>query len=479
MLEIKTFKDIKGKKVTIFGLGLQNGGVGAAKFFADHGAKVLVTDIKKEEDLRPSLEKLKGLNIEYVLGKHLPENFIETDIVIKNPAVPPSSPYLKIARDHNVSVETDITIFFRLCPAPIIGITGTKGKSTTSALTYQLLKNKGQTVLAGNIGQSVLTVLAQIKQDTNVVLELSSAQLEDLSLIKKSPHISAITNIFEDHINRHGNFENYLEAKKNIFKFQNKSDFLVIPFDDKNILTLAANTKSNIFVYSKKFNLQETLSHESRYRAGVYLSKNNILFTNEALRACDLDELKVFGEHNIENLLCAATIAQILKVNLKNLPKYLKDFQWLKYRLELEKENGGIAFYNDTCATNPTATLKSLEAVIKKFGHQKVALIVGGEDKKLDYSILTDFLIANFKGAVFIIPGSGSEKIIQNLSDRNGLSFTLTKTKNLEDAVVGAVVYLKTIGGGALLFSPACASFNAYKNEFERGQHFSKIIENI
>jgi len=468
MIKLKTIKDIKGKRVTIFGLGLQNGGVGAARFFAKNGANVIVTDIKKEEDLKPSIEKLKGLNIEYVLGKHMPENFIETDLVIKNPAIPPSSPYLKIAQDNNVLVETDITIFFRFCPAPIIGITGTKGKSTTAALT---------TVLAGNIGQSVLDFLPQINSNTFVILELSSAQLEDLKNIKISPHIAALTNIFQDHLNRHGDFESYQNAKKNIFKFQDKNDFLVLNFDNKDLLNLASDAKSKIYVYSQKFDLRQSLSPLSRYNAGVYIADNKLLFGQEGQLICSLEQLNIFGSHNIENLLCAATIGLILGVNLQKLPKYLADFKWLKYRLTLEKESDGISFYNDTCATNPTATLKSLETIINKFGSKNVALILGGEDKKLDYQVLISFIEEKLKGAIFLIPGSGTDKIFQSINNIKNPQFQVTKTTDLEQAIEKAVSFLKESGGGALLFSPACASFNAYKNEFDRGEHFTKIIE--
>lgn len=476
-MEFKTIRDIRGKRITIFGLGLQNGGVGAAQFFARNGAKVLVTDIKKEEDLLPSIKKLEGFDIEYVLGKHLPESFVETDIVIKNPAVPQSSPYLKLAREHGVAVESDITIFFRFCPAPIIGITGTKGKSTTAALTAHLLKNKGNVVLAGNIGQSVLTVLSEIRENTLVVLELSSFQLEDLSLIKKSPHIAAITNILEDHINKHGSLENYIEAKKNIFKFQTKDDILILPFDEKNVLTLASKAKSDIFLYSRKSNLSNILSDQSVYEAGVFLFEEKILFGKNAQEAGKLAELNIFGDHNVDNMLCAATIAYALNLNLKKLSIYLKNFKWLKYRLTLEKESKGILFYNDTCATNPWATLKSLQAIISKFDSAKIALILGGEDKKMDFSPLANFLKENFKGAAIIIPGSGSDKIVQSFEKLDNLRFVLNKSVDLEEAIAKSVAYLNGIGGGVLLFSPACASFNAYKNEFDRGEHFSEIIQ--
>ncbi len=204
-------KRFKNKKVIIFGLGLLGGGVGAARFFARAGAKVTVTDIKKREQLKESIEKLKKFKINFVLGKHRKEDFLNTDIVIKGPGVPSNSPYLEIARKNNVLIETDIGIFFQLCKVPIIGITGSKGKSTTAALTYNVLKTKYKnTLLGGNIGISVLDLVNKIKKNSLIVLELSSWQLEGLLSCKKSPHVAVITNIFPEHLNRYKNFNEYI-----------------------------------------------------------------------------------------------------------------------------------------------------------------------------------------------------------------------------------------------------------------------------
>jgi len=217
-------KLFKNKKIVVMGLGLIGGGVGVAKFFARQGAKLLVTDLRTREELKPSLEKLKGLPIRFVLRKHRKEDFIKADLIIKNPAVRSDSSYLKIAKSHKIPVKTDIEIFFDLCKGTIIGVTGTKGKSTTATLIYLFLKSKyPNTILAGNIGVSPLGILSKIKKEAKVVLELSSFELEDL---KKSPHIAVITTLFPDHLNRYKNFKEYIKAKKPIFKYQKQNDIL-------------------------------------------------------------------------------------------------------------------------------------------------------------------------------------------------------------------------------------------------------------
>ena len=213
------FKNFKNKKIVVMGLGLHGGGVGVARFFAKQGARVLVTDLRKKAELKESLEKLKDWPIKYVLGKHRSEDFKNQDLIIKNPAVPNQSKYCQIAQRNGIPIETDIGLFFELCPAPIIGVTGTKGKSTTASLIAQILKSaKGgkrpKVVLAGNIRTSVLDQLPRIKKNSRVVLELSSWQLEGLAKHKKSPHLAVMTNFKPDHLNRYQNLKEYFQAKK-------------------------------------------------------------------------------------------------------------------------------------------------------------------------------------------------------------------------------------------------------------------------
>lgn len=240
----------KNKKVLIMGLGLNNGGLGSAKFFAEQGADVLVTDLKTEKELETSLKSLKKFKIRYSLGGHREEDFKWPDFIIKNPAVPSKSKFLDIARKNRIPIKTDVDIFFDLCKCPIIGITGTKGKSTTATLCYLFLKNKfKKAILAGNIGVSPLEVLSKIKKGSIVVLELSSFELEDL---KKSPKAALITNIFPDHLNRYDSFEEYALSKKKIFENQKRGDILVLNLDDVESQRFSAEIKSRAYFFSAK-----------------------------------------------------------------------------------------------------------------------------------------------------------------------------------------------------------------------------------
>lgn len=378
-------KNFKNKKVTIMGLGLHGGGVGSARFFAKAGAKVLVTDLKKQEDLQESINQLKEFkNIKYVFGQHRMEDFKNTDLIIKNPAVPNNSKHLELARGNKVPIDSDIGIFFELCPAEIIGVTGSKGKSTTTALTVQILQKKYKEVfIAGNIRISVLDVLEKINKSSLVVLELSSWQLEGLSQGKKSPHIAVITNIFEEHLDRYKNFEEYISAKKIIFKFQKSEDYLII---NQDLEGLAKKAKSQI-----KF------------------------FDGSSQQAA-----KIIGE--------------IYQVSEKDINKAIKNFSGLEGRLEFVKEINNIKYYNDTCATHPEATIYALNKI------NDPILIAGGKDKNLDFSKLNKILNQKIK-ALILLPGTASDKIkFRKTIKAENMQEAVLKAKNI--AQPGDVILL-------------------------------------
>ena len=246
------FEYFKNKKITVLGLGLHGGGIGIVKFLANHGAKVIVTDLKTKEQLAKSLEKLKGIkNVEYVLGQHRNENFTNADMVIKNPCVPWTSPHIKLALCSNIPVEIDSSIFFKLCKNPIIGVTGTKGKTTTAALIFEILKLAGKNPVKVGSGQiSVLDKLDNLKKDSVVVFELSSWRLSALKKEKLSPSVAVITNILRDHLNYYKTMEDYIADKKNIFLHQKPGDWLVANDDNERVRELYPEVKSQIFKFS-------------------------------------------------------------------------------------------------------------------------------------------------------------------------------------------------------------------------------------
>jgi UDP-N-acetylmuramoylalanine--D-glutamate ligase len=484
------FKKFKNKKVLIMGLGLHGGGVGAAEFFARAGAKVTATDLRTKRQLKESIEKLRRLKIKYVLGKHREEDFKNADLIIRNPAVPDNSPYLKIAKEHNVPIDTDIGIFFEALmdspsPPQVIGITGTRGKSTTATLIYKFLKTKYKNVfLAGNIRKSVLSELPKIikfntsshqmrggapsesegrrgveRKDPIIVLELSSWQLEGLAKHKKSPHIAAITTIQPDHLNRYKGMGDYIKAKKLIFKFQNKNDILFLSEDDKIVKGFGKGAKAKLIFYG----------------------------ANEAKKY----ETNLLGGHNLANIAGAVKVAKYFGVTEKSIRSVLERFRGLEGRLQEVAEVKGIKFINDTCATTPDAAIAAINAVIKnhKLKTNKLILIAGGADKNLDFSELAKVIVKKAK-AVILLKGTATKRLQQAIvcagaqkphpnpplgKGREKGGVVIVTADSMLKAVKMAYNIVKK--EDVVLLSPACASFGMFRHEFERGQKFNEAVK--
>ena len=427
----------KGKKVLIMGLGLNGGGVGAAKFFCKQKAEVLVTDLKTEDKLKDSIDKLKGFKIKYTLGKHDEVDFLWADVIIKNPDVPSTSPYLEIARKNNIEIDTDVSLFFKTSKAFIIGVTGTKGKSTTASLIYHLLKAKyKRTFLAGNIGVSPLELLPEIKKGDRVVLELSSFELEDLT---QGPNIAVITNIMPDHLNRYGIMAEYINAKKNIFKYQTKKDFLVLNSDDSIVRQFADTAKAKIIYFSKKI--------------------NPIGF-------------KLFGEHNLFNLSAAIVVAELMKVPTKTIERALKTFKGVPNRQEFIREIDGVKYFNDTTATMPDAAITAIRTFSESFPNSKLILICGGQNKGLEYKELSE-VIKEKVDELIMLPGTASDKIKEGIAGYNNLH----ENSSMQEAVQMAQQLASN--GDVVILSPSAASFNLFKNEFDRGAQFVKAVKEL
>ncbi len=412
--------NFEGKKILIMGLGLHGGGVSVARFFVSRKARVAITDLKNESQLEESLEKLKSLDVKLVLGKHKEENFKNADLIIKNPAVPSNSPFLKIARENNIAITDDISLFFDLCPCEIIGITGTKGKSTTATLTYELIKDKYHTILAGNIGISPLEYLDDLNKESKVILELSSFALENLN---KSPHIAVITNLFPDHLNRYESFNDYVEAKKNIFKYQNENDILILNKADENSYRLRSEARGEVEFFEKY------------------------------------------------NAAAAGKIAEILGISDEEIIRKTKGFKGVSHRQELIGEINEVKYFNDTAATNPGAVKYALEFLKKSYPGSNIILIAGGEDKKLSYRAMADDIQDNVKSLI-LLPGSASELIKRDLK-----KFDYYEEKNMKDCVKKASQLAKR--GDVVILSPGAASFNLFKNEFDRGFQFIEAVKEL
>ncbi len=432
----------KNKKILIMGLGLHGGGVGVARFFCGQCAEVLVTDLKTEEQLKESIEKLKGLKIKYTLGGHKETDFVSADLIIRNPDVSKTSPYLEIAKKNNIPIETDVSLFFKLSKAFIIGVTGTKGKSTTASLIYSLLKAKyKKTFLAGNIGVSPLELLAKVKKDDKVVLELSSFELEGLT---QSPNIAVVTNILPDHLNRYANMTEYIEAKKIIFKYQKNKDALVLNNDDPVVRGFAKTALSKVIFFS----------------------------INTKPKEIKLDSFKLFGEHNLSNLLAAIEVAKLLKVSAKTIENSLKSFNGVPSRQEFIREINGVKYFNDTTATMPDATITAINVFLEKFADSRLILICGGQNKGLKYNELAK-LIGERVDELIMLPGTASDKIKEGLGNYTRIH----DVYSMKEAIKKAEKLSKK--GDVVILSPAAASFNLFKNEFDRGKQFVDAVKKL
>jgi UDP-N-acetylmuramoylalanine--D-glutamate ligase len=472
-------KDFKNKKITVMGIGLHGGGVGVIKFLTEQGAKVLATDLRDKDELKSSIEKLAGLPVDFVLGEHRMDDFINADMIIKNPGVPEDSEFIKAAREKNIPIESDIGIFLEICPAPIISITGTRGKSTTAALLAHILSNHfPQVILAGNIRNSVLEKFSEITKDTIVVLELSSWQLADAKKHEKSPYVAVMTNIMQDHQNRYKDFADYIEDKKLIFKFQKDKDYLFLNFDDARLREISKEVTSRIYFYSTDGdNLIKTElpSLNQKARLGAYTIGKKIFYGAAREEICTLSDINLPGRHNLSNVLAAISVADLYDIPVEKIREGLKDFQMLEGRLELIKEINGIKFINDTTATSPDAAIAAVNFLTeneKPENQKHVILIAGGADKNLDFRELGKLISEKIK-AVILLKGNATEKLRKEILPE----IPVKKTDSMEKAVSAAKKI--AVEGDIILLSPGCASFGLFKHEFDRGQKFNEAIQKI
>ena len=453
------YEFFNGKTVLIMGLGRFGGGVDSAQFAHNAGAKVIITDLAKSEKLAESINKLEGLeNIEYHLGSHNQTDFEKADIVIVNPAVHPENELLEIARRNNALITSQINIFFELCSAMTIGITGANGKSTTAALTAHLLRaaigrgnfKYSNVLLSGNIGnEPLLTKISQLNENDLVVLELSSFQLEQLSHIRKAPRIALITNLSPNHLDRHGTFADYCSAKKNIFELQKLDE-----------------TSSAVSI----FNAEDTIANQWFQQYKNQPGRIALTFSAQELPAEFHNSFTLPGRANLENLAAAITIAGHLGVDNETIKNALPQFKSLPHRLELVATINDISWYNDSIATTPQSTIVAIEA----FDRPKI-LIAGGYDKNLPFAELGEKIAEKVKAAILF--GQTAENIAEAIA-----AIPKTKTRvEIVDSLADAVNLADKLAedGDVVLLSPACASYDMFDNFQQRGQIFRDLVNTL
>lgn len=436
----------KDKKITVMGLGLLGRGVGDIKFLSEAGAKeIIVTDLKNENDLQESFNELKDMkNIRFVLGEHRLEDFKDRDLIIKSAGVLFDSIYIKEAEKNNIPVEMSTALFAKFFPGKIIGITGTRGKSTVTHLIYEIIKNEGKVFLGGNVkGVSTISFLKEAKENDWAVLELDSWQLQGFGTQKISPHIAVFTTLLPDHQNYYkNNMELYFEDKANIFKFQKEKDFLI---SGSQVAPLIVEK------YESVINSKIIVADESKVPEDW--------------------KIKIPGTHNKYNISLAIAVAKALEIDMSVVKEAVENFSGVPGRLELVRDYKGIKIWNDTTATTPDATLAGLRAL-----GSEIVLIMGGADKNLDMTKLFQEIPEHVR-ALILIPGTGSTRIEGDLIRLGDANVDFNKVNNLREAINLAVALAPV--GGNILFSPGFASFGMFKNEYDRGDQFNELVKNL
>lgn len=439
------------------GLGRFGGGADSAEFASGFARKVIITDLQNEDKFQTALQTLRKIpNIDFHFAGHEYSDFQWADIIIVNPAVPEENEYLKFATEQNKLITSQVEIFFQLCPAKIIGITGSNGKSTTTALTAHLLKSaqveqlgNSKVFLSGNIGEKpLLAILSKIKPDDIIVLELSSFQLQQLGRVKASPHIAVLTNLTPNHLDRHGTFKNYCDAKENIFRYQKK---------------LSGKLPVSVFCKEDKI----ARSWYEKYKK----DKNRVCLKYSAENVAQ-EFRKAFpltGTANLCNLAAAVSISKHFNITDATIKKSLPSFKTLRHRLEFVREINGVKWYNDSISTTPESTI----AAIKAFSCSKI-LIAGGYDKRLSFTEMAKQISENCKALILI--GATAVKIkteIEKLSSK-----TIIKTApSLKKAVQIADELSEP--QDTVLLSPGCASYDMFENFQQRGLEFEKSVSQI
>ena len=450
--------DLGGRRVTVMGLGRFGGGVGVARFLADQGADVTVTDLDTPENLADSMAEL-GNEVVYHLGGHRAEDFTDTDLVVVNPAVQPGNEFVRLARESGVPVTTEINLFFERCPARIIGVTGSVGKTTTVSMIGAALGSEGVWV-GGNIGRSLLGKLGRMGAGDLVVLELSSAQLERLGPTGRAPPVTVVTNISPNHIDWHGSMESYVAAKRHIVTNQRVGDVAVLNADDPVLREWAADCPARVIPFSTGGELDE----------GVFLRDRALVARSggaetEVLRT---DAMTLPGAHNVANAAAAVAACAAVGAGLALAGDRLAAFEGAEHRLEFVREVGGVRYYNDSKATTPESSIAALRAF-----REPTVLILGGRDKGVEYDELAAEA-ARCRAVVLV--GEMAERLDALLAER-APDVERVRAASFED--VARLAASAAQPGDMVLLSPACTSYDLFKNFEERGRAFKALVARL
>lgn len=459
MLKERFKARFENKRVTVIGIGISNRPL--IEMLLEAGALVTACDKKTPEALGAVYDELTSRGVTLSLGEGYLDD-LDGEIIFRTPGMRYDHPALQKAVAAGAELTSEMQVFFEMCPATIIGITGSDGKTTTTTLIYKLLSLAGKTVyLGGNIGEPLLPRLFGMTSDDYCVVELSSFQLHTMT---KSPHIAVITNLSSNHLDYHTNEEEYCDAKFNIFYHQEKGDVLVTNTNLKTPLD------KYFFLKRQNLRLEHRFPSEERgFNGGTVYEKDGVIYC-EGRAVMPTDAIRIPGRHNVENYMAAIAAVKDI-VPFETVEQLAREFGGVEHRIEFVKEVGGVSYYNSSIDSSPTRTMAALSA----FGEKKLIVLLGGYDKNLDYAPLAEPLCAHAKAV--ILCGATAEKIRKALvaspAYREGAP-AITMTASYEESVNAA--YRMAEKGDTVLLSPASASFDAFRNFEERGRFFKALV---
>lgn len=455
--KLEEFKNnIEGKKVAVIGIGISNAPL--IRFLIKYGADVTGFDKKSKDDLGEIYNNLNKLGCRFCLGENYLSNLVDYDYIFRTPGMRYDTTELEDARKNGAVITSEMELFFELCPCQTFAVTGSDGKTTTTTLIYLMLKDAGYTCwLGGNIGAPLIDKIEEIGEYHKVVLELSSFQLHTM---KKSPNIAVITNVTPNHLDYHKSMDEYILAKESIFSYQHPNDKLVLNYDNDITRSFQKRAKGETVFFSRVNELKE----------GIMVQDEAIIKRdeNDERIILKVNDIKLPGAHNVENYL-AAICAVYDFVEIENIYNIATTFGGVEHRIEFVREIDGIKFYNDSIGSSPTRTTASIMAF-----KEKVILIAGGYDKKIPFDDFGPVVVQKVK-KLFLM-GKTTELIAESVL-RVSTDYPIVRCTDLVDAVNKA--YQSAEEGDIVILSPACASFDMYKNFEERGRHFKEIVNSL
>ena len=453
---------IRFRKVGVIGLGVSN--LPLLDYLHEQKAKVTVFDNKTIENIPTDvMDKITDYAFEFSLGENYLSKLTGFDLIFRSPSCLPTVPELAKEAERGAIVTTEIELLIKMCPAKIIGVTGSDGKTTTTSLIYAILKNAGYNAwLGGNIGTPLFTKLPEMKEEDVVVLELSSFQLMEMNV---SPSISVITNITPNHLNIHKDYEEYIDSKKNIFKFQDENGILILNYDNDITRECGKEANGKVIYFSSKEKLEN----------GFVVDDGVIKECEDGIRKhiMECKEAKLRGIHNYQNI-CTALAATKTLVDLDSAVETIKDFNAVEHRLEFVREINGVKWYNDSASSSPTRTISGINA----FERENLILIAGGYDKNLDYTPLAKPVVDNVK--TLILMGQTSNKIYDAVTlemKKQNKNVKIYMCNSLQEVIDTA--RRNANQGDVVLFSPGSASFDMFKNAYDRGNQYKNLIHKL